>query len=90
MEIIKKEMQLKEVVTECYDLCDKCGKKIEKESGDDAFKSIFEYKTGSSYIEGEFGELKSLDLCQDCGELAMNLLLANGFKIQTKELDGGW
>jgi hypothetical protein len=86
MEVIKKETKMTEVITECYDICDKCGKRISTKFGD-AFEFSLEYKTGQSYPEGGNGVKKSLDLCQKCAPEAIKLLMDNGFSIQTSEWD---
>lgn len=85
MQVIKKEKRLIDVVVENYSICDKCGKEI-KVQPYDAFEGIFEVTVGTSYPEGINAERHSLDLCQDCADIAIKLLSANGFKIQTKEI----
>jgi hypothetical protein len=86
MEVRKTEMKLREVVTECYYLCDKCGEKIST-GAYDAFEFTFEYKTGSAYPEGGNGDKKTLDLCEKCAPKAIKLLEDNGFKVQESEWD---
>ena len=79
--ITKHEIKPVKVVIENYEVCDKCGKRIERDVPFDAFNSSFIYETGDSFPEGRFTESQQLDLCQDCGIIAMNLLKENGFKF---------
>ena len=66
MRILKTEKQIKEVVVviEDYEVCDKCGKKIELEDSHDAFEFDFKLKEGVQYPEGGSGDEEMMDLCQ--------------------------
>lgn len=79
-------MQMTEVVTKCYKLCDKCGIII-KNKQYDAFNFELEYKTGTAYPEGGSGDKYELDLCENCAPKAIQLLKENGFKVQESEWD---
>ena len=78
---------MQEVTTDCYLICDKCGKRIKTKDSFDAFECEFIYKTGSNYPEGGDGDKLSLDLCQECGLKAIKILKDNGFKVQENEWD---
>lgn len=85
MKVFKKEMKMREVITESHTLCDKCGQKIESEHSFDAFECEFTYKTGDNYPEGGSGSELTLDLCQKCGKEAIEILKSNGFNVQENE-----
>lgn len=87
MEVKKTEKVMKEVeeVLEQYTICDKCGKRITKESTYDATDFEFELTEGSKYPEGGSGTKFTLDLCNDCANDSVTLLRENGFKVQEKE-----
>jgi len=88
MEIRKTKLVTKEVeeTVECYDVCDKCGIRINTVLYD-AFDFDFELKTGTSYPEGGSGDKWMLDLCEDCAKAAIELLKANGYKVREEEWD---
>ena len=74
------------VTDERYTKCDKCGKKIEKDCYD-SFECKFNKKIGASFPDGGSGEEETLDICQECSEILVKLLLDNGYNIQFKEWD---
>ena len=82
----KRVMKEVEVVVEKYTICDKCGCKIETENFD-AFECNFTYVVGSCYPEGGCGEEQSMDICQNCADDLVKLLIANGYNINTSDLD---
>lgn len=88
MEVVKKEKQMKlvEVTVDSYTLCDKCNEKIKKDSYD-AFECEFIHKTGSSYPEGGSGEKQEMQLCQKCAVALVDLLKANGYRVNDSEWD---
>lgn len=73
-------------VIESWVICDKCGKRIYKNTFD-AFCCEFIWDIGDSFPEGQCGESRYLELCQDCAEIAHNILDDNGFNFQFKELE---
>ena len=75
-----------DVITERYNLCDKCGEKIEVVSYD-AFECTVEHKTGESYPEGGSGDVENLELCKTCAIKMIDLLSSNGYNIQKTEWD---
>jgi hypothetical protein len=87
MYVKKTKKEVQEVVVESYYKCDKCDERISRQDMYDAFECEFMYKTGESYPEGGHGTNILLELCQDCGKEAINLLRDNGFKTQKKEWD---
>lgn len=88
MKVVKKEKQTKEVevTVECYEICDKCNEKIEKDAGD-AFEFDFLHKTGSTYPEGGAGEQQEMDLCKICAEDLVSRLREMGYRISDSEWD---
>ncbi len=84
MRIERKEVQPREVVVESYYLCDKCGKRIQREYTD-AFEFDLEHKTGTIGLGGGCGEVERLDLCAECAPQAIKLLIENGFQVQSNE-----
>jgi NMD protein affecting ribosome stability and mRNA decay len=88
MQVIKKEKQMKEVdvTIESYTLCDKCNEKI-KTGSYDSFECEFIHKTGSSYPEGGSGEQQEMELCQKCAVELVDLLRANGYRVNDSEWD---
>lgn len=86
MYIEKKEKQLRDVVVESYQECDKCKKRIEEES----FKVHdfeLEFSTGISYPEHREGTTAQMHLCVPCSVDCLNLLIENGYRINTEEWD---
>ena len=81
----KKVIKEVEVVTEKYTICDKCGKRIEEDIFD-AFECNFTYVVGSCYPEGSCGEEKSMDICQECADDLVELLIDNGYNINTSDI----
>ncbi len=88
MKVIKTEKQTKEVdvTVENYEVCDKCNERIFV-MGFDSFECSFEHKTGNQYPEGGGGKTETMDLCQSCAKEAVELLKANGYRINTEEWD---
>ena len=86
MQIIKKHKEVMEVdvTDEVYDICDKCGQKIEV-NGYDAFSCEFERKIGQSFPESANIEIDELELCQECAEDCINLLRENGYNIISRD-----
>ena len=89
MKVEKKEVRMveREVTVESYTLCDKCNKKIKRESCYDAFRCEFAHKTGGVYPEGGYGELQQMDLCQTCAVGLVVLLRENGYRVNDSEWD---
>ncbi len=83
MRIRKTEKQVKEVVVvvEDYEVCDKCGKKIEKDEYD-AFEFDFKLKEGTQYPEGGSGDEEEMDLCQACARELVEKLKEMGYGIR--------
>jgi hypothetical protein len=49
-----------------YKVCDICHNIIEEVGGYDVDEVILQYRNGSSYPAGSFGETESFDICPDC------------------------
>lgn len=83
MNIVRREKQLKEidVIVEDYNICDKCDKRIKKDSSWDVFNCEFVHKTGEVYPEGGSGEEQTMELCQDCAKEFITLLHTNGYRV---------
>lgn len=76
--IEKKTVEVERIVSSTT-FCDKCGQEIKRSGWGDVFECKFELKTGQNY--GYTGNTKSnlMDLCNECGEEALSLLIENGF-----------
>ncbi|KKN23552.1 hypothetical protein LCGC14_0903670 [marine sediment metagenome] len=86
MRIEIKEKQTVDVIIKSYDICDKCEAKIET-TWDDAFECTFEHRTGYRCSGGGSGEIKTIELCQNCTIAAFLLLEQNGYKAHNSEWD---
>jgi hypothetical protein len=82
----KKEIKEVEVVTESYNLCDKCNEEIQT-PGFDAFEFELEYRTGETYPECGSGDKKEMELCAKCADDCIQLLKNNGYRINESKWD---
>ena len=83
MKIYKKQTREIDFLGET--ICDKCMKPIERESSFDSFSATFEVTTGECYPEGCFTESQTADLCEDCANLAIDLLKNFGVRFNKTE-----
>lgn len=92
----KDEVRTYRTVVKSMTVCDRCGKNTRDNR--DVFKSqcgvynAFEFscyhKTGNSYPEGGFGNIKEVnDLCDICIAYLFELLEHNGFTVDSREWD---
>lgn len=84
MHVKKTGRRVREVVVESYNLCDKCNEIISI-GNYDAFEFKLEYTTGDSYPEGGSGDKKEMELCSKCANDCIQLLKANGYRINESE-----
>lgn len=89
MEIKKTEKQLKEVeiAIERYTECDKCKSRIRTNSYN-AFDCTLNITTGEAYPEYSSICERTVDLCESCSEGLVDLLIENGYRINSREIEG--
>ena len=84
----KTEKLVKVTRTKTINICDKCGRDIDKVNNSCRyrdFESTFKIESGQSYPGGGYLNTLKLDLCEDCSDEAIYLLRENGFKFQELE-----
>ena len=88
MEVIKKELQVKEVevIIESYNLCDKCNQEIETENYED-FQCDVIHRSGNRYPDSSYGTTEKVELCQKCAIDLIILLKENGYRVEKSEYD---
>ena len=86
-------VKYQEVITETKIIrvtCDKCGSVIYEDGKSmDGYSAYnydwFEYKSGTSYPEGGWGEKVILDLCKSCSICLITLMNENGYDTRVEE-----
>ena len=69
-------------------LCDWCGGDVRQSRGYGDREFTLEFKEGESYPDGGFAEGWQIeDLCDNCVERLRQLLIAQGIRVSTVEID---
>jgi len=87
MKILEKRKVFKEVeeIIDSYDVCDKCNLRISIDLYE-TFESELKIKFGTDCPEGGDGDIKSMNLCQNCSLELLELLKNNNYRIN----ESGW
>jgi hypothetical protein len=87
MEVINRVKKVIEadVITDRYNLCDKCDNVITQPRFYDVFECVVKRITGSNYIEGGSGDIDKVELCEKCAEELFELLKKNRYRIVKSE-----
>lgn len=89
MKVIKTERRTIEtdVTIDHYHECDKCKSRIKPDNAYDAFECQVRLRVGTSYPEGEFGSVTTIDLCKKCAEELITFLQYNSYRVNKSEID---
>lgn len=67
--------------------CDRCGKEITTPGLYNVFNCTFEYEKGQRFPDGGHGDIKNLDICSECSDIAISVLEENGFKFVNTNIE---
>jgi hypothetical protein len=68
-------------------ICDRCGQEINRDGSYDKFDCTLSLREGRSFPEGDFSTIKTMDLCQKCGNTLFNSLEKEGYKVHECDYD---
>lgn len=78
------ERRLTNVLTESYELCDKCNKRVPEPDNYRVCKFTLEYEVGSEYPGEKNTDIAYIDLCPECVVELLALLESDGYRINER------